>query len=270
MENNNQNMPAAAQATAPMMAGSSKPGFDSMEGFELLQRVAKVFNQSTIAPQTFRGPEHFGDAVIAVETAARMHLSPLLVMQNMYIVYGNPAFSSKFLISTFNMCGRYSSIKYKEIGEKGKLSWGCIAYATELATGEIIEGPAVTMQMVSAEGWDEKSGSKWLTMPEQMLRYRAAAFLIRTTAPEILMGFQTTEEAEDIYENQTNDVREEIRVNANSEVFEPKAIEQKKTVEAKVEAPAPAQQKAKAPAKTAKPKAAEKKQAAEEMEEPGF
>ena len=79
------------------------PGFDSLNSFELMQRVAKVFCNSTIAPETFRGEKNFGNCVIAVEMAKRMNVSPLLLMQNMYIVHGNPAFSSKFLISTFNM-----------------------------------------------------------------------------------------------------------------------------------------------------------------------
>ena len=36
------------------------------------------------------------------------------------------------------------------------------------------------------------------SMPELMMRYRAATFLIRSVAPEIALGFQTTEEVRDI------------------------------------------------------------------------
>ena len=53
------------------------------------------------------------------------------------------------------------------------------------------------MEMADKEGWTKKSGSKWLTMPDQMLIYRAAAFWSRAYAPEISMGFHTKEEAED-------------------------------------------------------------------------
>ena len=52
--------------------------------------------------------------------------------------------------------------------------------------------------MAKSEGWYNKTGSKWKTMPELMMRYRAATFLIRSVAPEIALGFQTTEEAIDI------------------------------------------------------------------------
>ena len=53
------------------------------------------------------------------------------------------------------------------------------------------------MEMAEKEGWTKKAGSKWLTMPDQMLIYRAAALWSRAYAPEISMGFLTKEEAED-------------------------------------------------------------------------
>ena len=52
--------------------------------------------------------------------------------------------------------------------------------------------------MAKAEGWLTKTGSKWQTMPELMLKYRAAAFFGRLYAPEVLMGMQTAEEVIDI------------------------------------------------------------------------
>ena len=52
--------------------------------------------------------------------------------------------------------------------------------------------------MVKAEGWYDKSGSKWKTMPDQMFRYRAAAFFARAFCPDVLMGLQTVEETRDV------------------------------------------------------------------------
>ena len=54
------------------------------------------------------------------------------------------------------------------------------------------------MQMAKDEGWSTKSGSKWRTMPEQMMKYRAAAFFARVYCPNVLMGFQTTDEINDV------------------------------------------------------------------------
>jgi hypothetical protein len=55
----------------------------------------------------------------------------------------------------------------------------------------------VTVGIAKKEGWFAKAGSKWQTIPEQMLRYRAATFLIRTIAPEIGLGLHTVDELED-------------------------------------------------------------------------
>ena len=83
-------------------------------------------------------------------------------------------------------------------GEKGTDSWGCIAYAIEKSTGELCEGMEITIAMAKAEGW-YATNPKWKNIPELMLRYRAASWFIRTTDPGVMMGFQTTEEAEDVY-----------------------------------------------------------------------
>lgn len=194
-------------------------GFYNMQAFQNLQRVANMFNKSSMVPEMYRGEQNFGNAVIAIEMAVRMGVSPLMVMQNLYIVYGNPSWSSKFLIATFNQCGRFSSIKYKFTGKKGTPEYGCTAYATELATGKTVESIEVTMGMANAEGWTTKKGSKWKTMPQLMLQYRAATFLIRTVAPEISMGLETAEEVRDRgaieVEGTAVDPMQEIADNAN-------------------------------------------------------
>jgi hypothetical protein len=133
--------------------------------------------------------------LIAQNMASRMGADPLMVMQNLYIVHGKPGWSAQFLIACFNSCGRFSSIKYRFGGEGD--DYGCVAYAKELATGEEVSGVRVTIGMAKAEGWSTKAGSKWKTMPELMLRYRAATFLVRCTAPEIGLGLMTSEELAD-------------------------------------------------------------------------
>lgn len=170
--------------------------FSNIQSFEDAQRMAKVFVSSPLAPEQFRGD--LGSVLIAFNLANRTGADPLQVMQNIYIVYGKPAFSSSYLIACFNQCGRFSTIKYKYQGERGTDEWGCRAISTELATGDVLEGTLVTIGMAKAEGWYNKAGSKWKTMPELMMAYRSATFLIRTHAPEIALGFQTREEVIDI------------------------------------------------------------------------
>lgn len=166
------------------------------KGLGALMDLASKLAGADIIPASFKGKP--ANVLIALNMANRMHADPFAVMQNMYVVYGNPSFSSKFLIACFNGCGKYSSIRYKFNGQPNTDDWTCRAYAYEIATGELLEGPAVSIGLAKKEGWYGKSGSKWQTMPEMMMRYRAAAFLIKTCAPELSFGMQTKEEAEDI------------------------------------------------------------------------
>ncbi len=187
-----------AELTTTQNNSMVTPGFSSLDGFETLQRMAHLFNESTLVPKQFQGKQNFGNCVIALNMAQRLNADPLMVMQNLYVVYGNPSWSAKFLIAMFNQCGRFSSIHYEEVGKPGTDGWGCRAWAAEIATGERVEGPIITIGLAKKEGWYDKSGSKWQTMPQQMLRYRAAAWFIRTTAPELSMGLPTRDEAIDI------------------------------------------------------------------------
>ena len=64
----------------------------------------------------------------------------------------------------------------------------------------------VSIDMAKAEGWYGKQGSKWKTMPEVMLRYRAASFFSRTYCPDLTGGFHSQEEAMDIAESKRADM----------------------------------------------------------------
>lgn len=183
---------ALATVQAHELQSNDAPGFNSMSGWKLANRIGEAFAASTIVPAAYQN--NVANCIVALEMANRMGASPLQVMQNLYIVHGNPGWSSKFLVACFNQCGRFSSIRYTWNADKSS----CRAWAMEKSTGERIEGPTVTLQMAKDEGWSTKSGSKWKTMPELMLMYRAAAFMIRTYAPEISMGMSTDDELVDI------------------------------------------------------------------------
>ena len=52
------------------------------------------------------------------------------------------------------------------------------------------------MEMAQKEGWTRNS--KWSTMPQLMLRYRAATFFGRQYVADLLLGIQTEDEIVDI------------------------------------------------------------------------
>lgn len=179
-------------------ATGSISAFASSSNYEAAKKMAVALSNSTIVPEPYRGEKGVANCLIALELAGRTHASVMMVMQNLHVIQGKPSWSAAFLIASVNSCGRFSPIRYEMEGTESTDGWRCRAYATDLATGDRLDGEWITWTMVKAEGWLNKPGSKWKTMPGQMIRYRAASFWTRTYAPEISLGMHTIEEADDI------------------------------------------------------------------------
>jgi hypothetical protein len=177
-------------------------GFGTAASFALLQRGAAMLAASGLMPKQFAG--NLADCALVLNMAQRMDADPLMVAQNLYVVYGRPGWSSKFLIATFNKSGRYEPIDYEFRGAPGTDEYGCRAFSAVKATGKELQGPWITVGLAKKEGWynreskDGRPASKWPTMTELMLMYRSAAWFINTHAPEIAMGLRTVEEEIDI------------------------------------------------------------------------
>lgn len=248
--------------------------FDPVQ-FETMQRVCRMFALSDLVPDIYRATmkpipantdekavtmiqaenqtsltKAMANCMIAVDYAMRVGASPMMVMQNVAIIYGRPAPSSKFLIATVNTCGRFNPLQYR-FTEKGMLGmvdytdwvWDnasrskravtkqfdgkkvmdieCVAYTTAKGSDKMLESSPVSVRLAIQEGWYTKNGSKWQTMTRQMLMYRAASFWSSAYAPEISMGMKTVEELQDIQDVEYQEIKdnpeEERKKNANKE-----------------------------------------------------
>ena len=169
----------------------AKPSGGFIESFRESYKLASVFAKSSLVPQQYQGKTE--DCAIAVDMAERMGVTPLMVMQNLYVVKGKPSWSGQACMSFIK--AKYGDAMPVYTGERGTDSRGCYV-RVRTPDGEIIEGTEVTIAMAKAEGW--MNNSKWKNMPEQMLAYRAAAFFARVYCPEILMGVQVEGEVEDM------------------------------------------------------------------------
>lgn len=181
----------------------------ALSNFEQAQRQAKALSASDLVPAQYKN--NVANTLVALEIANRIGASPLMVMQNLHIIHGRPSWSSTFVIAAINGSGKFTALRFV-----GDLAKGIKAVATEKATGQPVEGPVVTMEMAKAEGWLNKAGSKWQTMPELMMRYRAAAFFGRLYAPEITMGMHSVEEVVDITTQQA-EVVDQINAQISAE-----------------------------------------------------
>ena len=196
--------------------------FGTSDNFIMAMQMAKALSESTIVPQTYQ--KNPSNCLIAIEQAQRMNISPLMVMQNLYPIQGKPSWSSKFLIASINASRKFDmELQYDETKDKDGKPYSCVAWT--MKNGRRIEGMEVNMQMAKDEGWLGKNGSKWKTMPQLMLRYRAASFFSSLNCPELTMGIYTKEEIEDgdfkeyPIGDMKSQVEEEITNNANSVEF---------------------------------------------------
>lgn len=179
------------------MAAATPSVWTDKEQFNQMLRAAQMLSQTTIIPQSYQGKPQ--DCFIAVDMATRMNVSPMVVMQNMYVVKGKPSWAGQACTMLINSCGKFRDVKHIYTGDKGTDNRGCYVEAVRVSDGETVQGVEVTVSMAKAEGWT--SNPKWRNMPDLMLAYRASAFFARVYCPEALMGVQTYEEVEDIRGN---------------------------------------------------------------------
>lgn len=181
----------AIRVTAPNGHGTLSI-FNNAEAFRQAAEMAQFLAKSTLVPKEYQNNP--SNAMIAIDIANRIGASPLMVMQNLYVIHGKPSWSSSFIISAINSCGRFKPLQYDVSGDGDGRS--CVAWTTD-TDGHRLEGPPVSIEMAKKEGWWGKQGSKWPTMTDLMLRYRAAAFFGRLYCPDILNGMYTADEVAD-------------------------------------------------------------------------
>ena len=167
--------------------------YSSSDTFNLAYQMAKGLSQSTLVPQQFQNNP--ANCLIALEQSNRLNISPMAVMQNLYIVQGKHSFSSSFIIGLINASGKYDmELQFDEEEKDGK-PYACTCWTEK--DGRKVTGIKITMDMAEKEGWSKKNGSKWVTIPQVMLRYRAASFFARMNCPELSIGLYSKEELDD-------------------------------------------------------------------------
>ena len=209
--------------------------FGTSDNFIMANQMAKALAQSTIVPKEYQG--NLSNALIAIELATRLKTSPLMVMQHLYVVYGRPSWSAQYVIAMINGSGRYDmELQFDEKNDKNGKPYSCMCWTEK--DGRKVTGPTITMDLAKDEKWLDKNGSKWQTMPQIMLRYRAASFFGRMNCPDLMMGMYTREEVYEMGKDEyivydlEAEVKHDIESHANQEEFvveEPAQIEEKPT-----------------------------------------
>jgi dsDNA-specific endonuclease/ATPase MutS2 len=174
--------------SSALTTASNKSVYSSIQSFESAQRIAASLADSALVPQAYRGQTGLPNCIVAIEIANRMGMSPFQVMQNLNVIHGRPSWSSQFIIGLIQGSNRFDGFTYEETADS------CQCLAVLKTTGEQVSGPRITMDMAKKEGWTKNS--KWQSMPQTMLRYRAASAFGRFHIPDLILGIQSVEENE--------------------------------------------------------------------------
>lgn len=161
-----------------------------VDTFRIYYKLGVMFSQSNLVPENYKNRPY--DCTIAIDMAERMGVTPLMVMQSLYIVKGKPSWSGQACMTFIR--NKYENAMPVYVGDQGTDNRGC--YIKAYQNGQEVIGTTVTLKMAKSEGWTKNQ--KWLNMTDQMLAYRAAAFFARVYCPECLMGVYVEGEPEDI------------------------------------------------------------------------
>ena len=159
---------------------------------ERIFKLSEFLSSSDIIPTHFRNKP--ANVFIALEMANRLGVDFFELAQGLYVVHGKPGFSGAFIIARINASGIFKtklSFHTKGTGNDMEVT----AYATAKDGTEC--HATVPMSMAITEGWAKNT--KYKSMQEQMLTYRAAGFFCRKHCPQVLMGTNMVEEIQDEY-----------------------------------------------------------------------
>lgn len=169
--------------------------YGSKERFNELFTKAQYLAKSDLVPDSYRNKP--SNCMIALDTADRLGVSPLFVMEQLVIVRGKRSWSGQACSLLVNNYPKFKDVELVYVGKEGEDSWGAYVQAVRRDNGKIVKGTTVTMKMAKEEGWT--SNTKWRSMPSQMMGYRAYSFFARLHCADVLNGFMTEGEPEDAF-----------------------------------------------------------------------
>lgn len=156
--------------------------------------VAQQLAKSDLLPPHFKGkPEN---VLLVLALAQQLDLSPIMALNQVSVIGQKPCLQASLMIALLNKSGLIRGpLQFEYSGDPGQPARSCSAYATDSDTGEVIRSEPVSLAMAQAEGWTRNP--KYRSMPDVMLKWRAASFFVRTYYPQVVLGLHTAEEVED-------------------------------------------------------------------------
>lgn len=203
--------------------------------FEDLFRFAKCVVASGLAPKGMDKPETIA---IAIEMGCELGLPPLQALQNIAVINGRPAVWGDALLAICQQSGLFCFESFSEslTGDGDKQVATCTVRRKP-------NGQPVTRSFSAADakraGLWGKSGP-WTQYAPRMLQMRARTFALRDTFADVLRGFTTIEEANEmtpVAQPRTakmTPVSEILQIKQDGEIMEPSSNGHEENTEAEL------------------------------------
>lgn len=128
--------------------------FESKEGFEVAQRMAKLITMSNVVAGDWRG--NIANAVVAIDLSNKTGIPAMTIANHIYVVKGRVGFSAEFYRAIIHGSGRFVDLISYDMKDNDTR---CRCYATDV-TGNIKYGSWYSLEIAKAEGLYAKRGSK--------------------------------------------------------------------------------------------------------------
>lgn len=172
------------------------PGKHELSYADMYQ-LANIYASSSLFPGHLRDKP--ADCFIVVQLAERLKADHLAIAQNTYVVQGKPGMEAKMIIALINRSGQFRGrLRFRLDGEGNKRT--ATAHAID-NNGELCES-SYSLQTAMDEGLVGKPGSKWKTMADLMLQYRAATQFSRLYCPDVTMGMAVLDDDRNIIDGE--------------------------------------------------------------------
>lgn len=195
-------------------------GITLPQDLEALKTWGKLLADSGVLPKEMNAIQ----AAVVIQTGREIGLQPLQAVRNISMIKGRLCLSTQLQLAL----ARKDGIKIAEVKEETvdfKTNSGSCTIVLE-RNGEKVSG---TFSMKDAgQAGLLRADSGWQKYPAQMLYWRAVGIALRRIAPDLILGFYSTEEAQHFEEPGIPDVLAEVTANPVEKKSVPKPIAAKK------------------------------------------
>lgn len=195
-------------------------GFNTVEEMKVW---ADTIIESGLLPDSISEPEQ---VIVIVQHGRELGLTPHVALNNIHIIAGKPVVSSSMLGALLKRAGVEWRITQDFVAEEEDRVTSYIFYWKSKITDKVMEAEhSITWKQMTLAGYTSKHN--WNKYPKEMMRARCLSSGVRALFPEILMGFHSDLEINDVAEDLGGD-EYKVELDESGEVIiEPIEIDNK-------------------------------------------